>query len=185
MVALDHRMAAAAVHEEDDDLPVEDRLVLGQPPVDEHRLDAGDLCQALGQQLAAGVELVFAGAVAGPAGDQDDLGVSAAAGRETFASDQARRSAREASSFLIEESPLHAVSAAHCEREQERCPEPERPRPPVARSTPGRGCDDRQINSVWPGRARRAGDGGPFERVLGKVSSFELSACSQVTALPV
>ena len=53
---------------------IEDRLILGPAAGDEDRLDARHLGQALGQQLAAGVELVVARPVAGPAGDQDDLG---------------------------------------------------------------------------------------------------------------
>ena len=64
----------------------------------------------------------------------------------------------------------------------------------VARSSRGRG--DRsielvsarlraQISSVTPGLGTGGSSIGPHARVLGKVSSFELSACSQVTALPV
>ena len=54
--------------------PSKTDLVLGPAAGDDHRLDTGHLRQALGQQLAAGVELVLARAVAGLAGDQDDLG---------------------------------------------------------------------------------------------------------------
>ena len=68
-------MTAATVHEKDD-CPgtVEDGFVLGPTAGDEDRLDARQLAQALRHELAAGVELMVARAVAGPAGDQDDLG---------------------------------------------------------------------------------------------------------------
>ena len=65
---------------------------LGQPPVTTTGSMPGHLRQALGQQLAAGVELVIARAVAGPAGDQDDLGrVGGLCGLATAPIDQAAR----------------------------------------------------------------------------------------------
>ncbi len=76
MIALDDRVAAAAVHEEDDGpCAVEHGLVLRPTPGDEHRVDARDLLEGLDEQLAPGVELVVARAVAGTAGDDDDLGI--------------------------------------------------------------------------------------------------------------
>ena len=83
VITLDHRMAAAAIHEEDQGLgPVEDRFVLRPAAGDHHGLDAGHLGQALAEQLAAGVELMFAGSVTGMAGDQDDLRRVGGAGRD-------------------------------------------------------------------------------------------------------
>ena len=75
----------------------------GQPPATNDRVDARDLLEALDQQLAAGVELVVARPVAGPAGDQDDLGVSAAAaGAGAAAPGQARAASRQRPiSFLM------------------------------------------------------------------------------------
>src|SRR5208283_2973108 len=83
VIALDHRMAAAAIHEEDQGLgAVEDRFVLRPAAGDHHGLDAGHLGQALAEQLAAGVELMFAGLVTGMAGDQDDLRRAGGVGRD-------------------------------------------------------------------------------------------------------
>ncbi len=93
VVALDHGMLAAAVHEEDERAgAVEDGLILGPAAGDDDRLDAGDLAEALGEQLAAGVELVLARPVAGPAGDQYDLGgVGASPGAATASVQAASR----------------------------------------------------------------------------------------------
>ena len=102
VIALDHRMAAAAVHEEDQGLgAVEDRLVLRPAAGDHDGLDAGHLGQALAQQLAAGVELVVAGSVAGMAGDQDDLGRVGGAGRDGESAVARPRATRPTSRFLI------------------------------------------------------------------------------------
>ena len=75
VLLLDDRMAAAAVHVEDDRLGALEGLGVLRPAVAGHDgEDAGRLLEHLHEDGAAGEELVFARAVALAAGDEDDLG---------------------------------------------------------------------------------------------------------------
>ena len=91
----------------------------GQPPVTTTGSMPGHFGQALGEQFAAGIELVVARPVAGPAGDQDDLGrIRGRSGREREPADQSRPKLRTASRFLMIEVPLERgigrMMAADC-----------------------------------------------------------------------
>ncbi len=73
-LVLHDLMSPATVHEEHDRIGlIENRLVLG--PTVEHKLnvDVGDILQAFGQQLHAGIEFMHAGRVRRLSRDQDDL----------------------------------------------------------------------------------------------------------------
>ena len=129
---------------------------LGQPPATNTGSTPGTSLQALGQQLAAGVELVVARPVAGPAGDQDDLGVSAAArpGRPAAPGRPGRRAGSRPSSFLMRRDL--AMSQKRRPAASEARPRPSsRPGASTIRRCSRRGLSSDQISSVTPGHGDR------------------------------